>query len=88
MSAGGKAPPLTLTEVGDLGYKLVIAPNFSALAAIKAMAEVFSEIRRTGTVAGVRDRCATFKEFTSLGGLEEFEEIDRRFGVARGPDDQ
>jgi 2-methylisocitrate lyase-like PEP mutase family enzyme len=88
MSAGGKAPPLTLTEVGNLGYKLVIAPNFSALAAIKAMAEVFSEIRRTGTVAGVRDRCATFKEFTALGGLEEFEEIDRRFGVVRSPDHQ
>ena len=79
---------MTLTEVGNLGYKLVIAPNFSALAAIKAMAEVFSEIRRTGTVAGVRDRCATFKEFTSLGGLEEFEEIDRRFGAIRDLEEQ
>jgi 2,3-dimethylmalate lyase len=88
MSAGGKAPPLTLTEVGELGYKLVIAPNFSALAAIKAMSEVFDEIRRTGTVAGVRERCATFKEFTTLGGLEEFEEIDRRFGVSRASEER
>jgi len=81
-SAGGKTPPLTVRQVGELGYKLMIMPNFSALAAIRAMSEVFIEIRRTGSVAGVLDRCASFKEFTALGGLEQFNEIERRFGVA------
>jgi 2,3-dimethylmalate lyase len=80
-SAGGKTPPLTVREVAELGYKLMIMPNFSALAAIKAMSEVLAEIRRTGSVAGVLDRCASFKEFTALGGLEQFNEIERRFGV-------
>jgi 2-methylisocitrate lyase-like PEP mutase family enzyme len=56
-------------------------PNFTALAAIKAMAEVLAEIRRTGTVAGVLDRCASFEEFTSLGGLAQLQQLEKRFAV-------
>jgi 2-methylisocitrate lyase-like PEP mutase family enzyme len=80
-SAGGKIPPLTVEEVGALGYKLMIAPNFSALAAIKAIREVFAEMRASGSVAGVIERCASFKEFTALGGVEAFNEIERRFAA-------
>lgn len=80
-SAGGKIPPLTVDEVGTLGYKLMIAPNFSALAAIKAIRETFAEMRASGSVAGVLDRCAGFKEFTTLGGIETFNEVERRFAA-------
>ena len=82
MSAGGKTPFLTADEVAGMGYKLVILPNFSALAAIRAISEVFAEIRRTGTVAGIVDRCVSFKDFTALGGLADFNEIERRFAVS------
>mgnify|MGYP003342248253 CR=1 FL=1 len=51
---------------------------------IKAMREVLAEIRRTGSAAGVRDRCATFEEFFDLGGLREVQELEKRFGL---PDD-
>lgn len=81
MSAGGKIPPLNVSEIGSMGYKLMILPNFTALAAIRAMAEILDEIRQTGTIAGVLDRCASFKEFTALGGLEVFNEVDREFAV-------
>ena len=81
MSSGGKTPFLSVDEITRLGYRLMILPNFSALAAIRAIAETFAEIKRTGTVAGIIDRCATFEEFTALGGLREFEEIDERFGL-------
>ena len=88
MSSGGKTPFLTADEVGALGYKLMILPNFSALAAIRAISEVFAEIRSTGTVAGIVQRCASFKEFTALGGIDEFNAIERRFGVAAKDDVQ
>lgn len=81
MTASGKTPVLSIDDVTRLGYRLMIMPNFTALAAIKAMAEVLAEMKRTGTVAGILDRCATFKEFTSLGGLPELQEIEKRFGV-------
>lgn len=81
MTASGKTPPLSADEVGRLGYKLMILPNFTALAAIRAMAQVLGEIRRSGTVSGVLDRCASFQEFTQLGGLEELERLDRQFAT-------
>jgi len=81
MTSSGKTPFLSVEDVTRLGYKLMILPNFAALAAIKAMAEVLAEIRRTGTVAGVVDRCASFKEFTALGGLAQLQEAERRFAV-------
>jgi 2,3-dimethylmalate lyase len=85
MSASGKTPTLSVDDVTRLGYRLMILPNFTTLAAIKAMAEVLEEIKRTGTVAGIVDKCATFKEFTALGGLPELQAAEQRFttGPAR-----
>ncbi|WP_239143088.1 oxaloacetate decarboxylase [Variovorax sp. WS11] len=79
LPTSGKTPYLSADEVTRLGYKLMILPNFTALAAIKAMTEVLAEIRRTGSVAGILDRCATFQEFTELGGLPHLQETEKRF---------
>lgn len=81
MTASGKTPVLSQQEVTALGYKLMILPNFTALAAIKAMSGVLADIKRAGSVAPVLDRCASFQEFTALGGLEEFQEVERRFAT-------
>ena len=81
LPTSGKTPFLSADEVTRLGYKLMILPNFTALAAIKAMSEVLAEIRRTGSVAGVLDRCATFQEFTALGGLASLQEIEKQFAA-------
>ena len=79
MSASGKTPVLSLDEVGRLGYKMMILPNYATLAAMKAMASVFEDIKRSGGVAAVLDRCASFQEFTALGGLAELRRIEQRF---------
>jgi 2-methylisocitrate lyase-like PEP mutase family enzyme len=84
MSASGKTPTLTAMEVGQLGYRLMILPNFATLAAMKAIADVYAEIRQSGTVAGVLNRCATFGEFTALGGLAQLQEAEKRFAIS-GP---
>jgi 2,3-dimethylmalate lyase len=86
MSASGKTPALTLDEVGKLGYRLMILPNFTTLAAIKAVGEVLREIKRTGSIAGITDRCATFSEFTALGGLSDLKEVERRFATTTDHD--
>jgi 2-methylisocitrate lyase-like PEP mutase family enzyme len=81
MNASRKTPVLTTDDVTRLGYKLMIFPNFTMLAAIKAMAEVLGEIRRSGSVAGVLERCAAFEEFTALGGLAQLQEVEKRFAA-------
>jgi len=82
MSASGKTPILSEEEVTRLGYKIMILPNYTALAAIKAISEVLVEIKRSGTVATILDRCASFKDFTALGDLEGFLSVERRFAAA------
>ena len=72
---------MSVDEVTRLGYKLMLLPNFSALAAMKAISEVFAEIKSAGTVAGILNRCASLEEFMALRGLREFQEIESRFGL-------
>lgn len=81
LPTSGKTPFLSVEEVGRLGYKLMILPNFATLAAIKAISGLFGEIKRTGSVAGVLDRCATFQDYTDLGGLPQLQELEQRFAV-------
>jgi 2,3-dimethylmalate lyase len=80
-SAGGKIPHMNVNEIGALGYKLMITPNFTALAAIKAMKGILADLKTSGSVETVVSRCASFKEFTELGGIEVFNDLERRFAA-------
>jgi 2-methylisocitrate lyase-like PEP mutase family enzyme len=81
MASSGRTPFLSIDDITRLGYRLMIFPNYATLAAIKAMREVLAEMKRTGSAAGIRDRCATFEEFFALGGLREVQELEQRFGL-------
>jgi len=81
LPTSGKTPFLSADEVTKLGYKLMILPNFAALAAIKAMRETLMEIKRTGSVTGILDRCASFDDYTELGGLSKLQASEKRFSV-------
>ena len=81
LPTSGRTPILSVDEVTQLGYKLMILPNFTTLAAIKAVKEVLGEIKRSGSVAGILDRCASFQEYTDAGGLPDFQEVERKFAV-------
>jgi carboxyvinyl-carboxyphosphonate phosphorylmutase len=81
MSTSGKTPALSAEELRSLGYRLMILPNFTTLAAIKAVREVLAEIKRTGSVATLGERCATFREFMELAGLPEVQEAEVRYGL-------
>jgi 2-methylisocitrate lyase-like PEP mutase family enzyme len=85
MAASGKTPDLAADELGRLGFRLSIFPNWIILAAIPAMRALLRELKRAGGIAGVRDKVATFKEFTEIAGLPEIQELERRYGV---PEDQ
>ena len=80
LPTSGKMPYLSEDELSKLGYKLMLLPNFTTLAAIKAMREVLQEIRRTGSVQGVLGQCASFDDFTHLGRLDEFQAWERKYG--------
>src|SRR5687767_9510193 len=60
MAASGKTPDLAADELGRLGFRLSIFPNWIILAAIPAMRALLRELKRAGGIAGVRDKVATF----------------------------
>ncbi len=81
MSTSGKTPALSAEELGRLGYRIMILPNFTTLAAIKGIRDVLAEIKRTGSVATLGARCASFREFMDLAGLPEIQEAEIRYGL-------
>ncbi len=85
MAASGKTPDLPAAELGRIGFKLAIYPNWVILAAIPAMQNLLAELKKTGSIAHMRDKVATFKQFTEVAGLPEIQELEKRYGV---PEDQ
>jgi 2-methylisocitrate lyase-like PEP mutase family enzyme len=81
MASSGKTPFLHIDEIGRLGFKLVIYPNFALLAAITAMTSTLEELKRTGTIAEVAKRIASFQEFFDLVGMREVQEAEAKYGV-------
>ena len=85
MAASGKTPDLPADELGKLGFKLSIYPNWVLLAAIPAMQNILRELKKTGSIAHMRDKCANFKEFTEIAGLPEIQRLEEKYGL---PEDQ
>ncbi len=81
MAASGKTPDLPADELGRLGFKISLYPNWLLLAAIPAMQNILSELKRTGSIAHMRDKVATFKQFTDIAGLPEIQKLEERYGV-------
>jgi hypothetical protein len=49
------------------------------------MQHLLRELKHAGGVAHLRDKMATFKQFTDIAGLPEIQQLEERYGV---PDDQ
>lgn len=81
MAASGKTPDLPADELGRLGFKLAIYPNWILLAAIPAMQNLLRELKRAGGIAHMRDKVADFKTFTEVAGLPEIQALEARYGV-------
>jgi 2-methylisocitrate lyase-like PEP mutase family enzyme len=81
MAASGKTPDLPAEELGELGFKLAIYPNWIILAAIPAMRAMLRELKAKGSIADLRDKAATFREFTEIAGLPDIQKLEERYGV-------
>jgi 2-methylisocitrate lyase-like PEP mutase family enzyme len=82
MSSSGRTPFLTVEEVGRLGYRLMVFPVFTTLAAIKAMQGILRDLKETGDVNRIRPACVTFDEYNRLIGLPAVEELEHKYGEA------
>jgi 2-methylisocitrate lyase-like PEP mutase family enzyme len=79
---GGKTPPVSLDRLTELGYRIVIFPIGTLLAATAAMRRILREIAAAGTPASLLGELPTFGEFTDFIGLPEVRGIEQHY-IAR-----
>src|SRR5215470_14433077 len=78
---GGKTPPVSLARLTELGYRIVIFPISTLLAATAAMRAILAEIARSGTPAAALAGLPTFGEFVDFIGLPQVREAERRYAT-------
>ena len=86
---GGKTPPISLDRLKELGYKIVIFPISTLLAATGAMRRILQEIARVGTPAAAMQELPAFAEFVDFIGLPQVHQAEQRYAVeaaAPGPE--
>ena len=78
---GGKTPPLRLDQLRQLGYRIVIFPISTLLAATAAMRRVLAEIAQAGTPAAALPGLPSFGEFCDFIGLPDVRAAEQRYAA-------
>jgi 2-methylisocitrate lyase-like PEP mutase family enzyme len=73
MTETGRTPTMTVDELDELGYRLVIYPSTQTWIFARAYEELCRELREHGTTEGLRDRMMPFDEVNGLLGVQEWE---------------
>lgn len=72
MFAGGKTPMVSVADLQKWGYHLVIIPSDTQRAAIYAMEQCLSAIRKDGDSASYQDSMVSFKDREAIVGTEKY----------------
>jgi 2,3-dimethylmalate lyase len=78
---GGKTPPVSLARLTELGYRIVIFPISTLLAATAGMRAVLREIAAAGTPAAALAELPAFGEFVDFIGLPQVREAEQRYAT-------
>jgi 2,3-dimethylmalate lyase len=76
---GGKTPPIGLDRLTELGYRIVIFPISTLLAATAGMRRILREIAQAGTPAAALGDLPAFGDFLNFIGLPQVREIEQRY---------
>lgn len=79
---GGRTPPVTHAFLQALGFKVVIFPIGTLLAATAAMRALLARIREQGSPIDALPTLPPFEQFLEFIGLSEIRELERRFADA------
>jgi len=78
MTEFGRSPLLSVDELGEMGYKLVIFPATTFRASMMASKKILEVIRDRGTQRGILEALMPRAEFYSLIDYYRYEEEDRK----------
>jgi len=76
---GGKTPLLPLSDLGSMGYALVLYANAGLQAAILALQEVYGHLKQHGDLEDVIHRLADFSERQKVIRKDEFDRLEQKY---------
>ena len=76
MVEGGRSPYLTVQQLQELGYRLVVFPVSTLYAAMKSVLDILSELKENGTVDLSSGKMVNFTLFNELIGLPLIRELE------------
>jgi 2,3-dimethylmalate lyase len=82
---GGRTPPVTHAALREFGFKIVIFPIGTLLAATGAMRVLLQRIREQGSPIDALPSLPAFDEFLEFIGLPEIRALEREFGDESQP---
>ena len=90
MSAGSATPSLTVSELEQMGYKFIIFPGMCMFVAISAIQESLAFLKERGTDEGAQgDRKLVGPlDFYRQLGLDDWMEIEKKYGIGSGAENQ
>lgn len=76
---GGKTPMLPMERLQQMGYRIAIYPSETQRAAIHAMRNALSTLKREGTTEPIDASLTTFKERDKVVGLDDWQQIEHAY---------
>ena len=71
---GGKTPLLTIKELEELGFNVVVYPNITVYATAWALKGLWEGLKKNGSTKHWLDKIIPFNEFNTLIGLDKIRE--------------
>lgn len=81
MVEGGRTPLLTVKELEQLGYSLVIFPTASVYTAARALIELMATLKASGTTRDFLNQMLPFSDFNQLIGLPKIKELEKLYAT-------
>ena len=79
MIESGNKPILSISQLEETGFKIVIFPSTLLFTAARSMLEILTQLKSKGTIEHLLDRLLTLDEFNRLTGLSRFRQLEDRY---------
>ena len=79
MVFGGRTPPVEQQDLATMGFAGVLYANAALQAAVHGIREVLGELKRSGSLAAVKDKVASFEARQRLVDKQAFDRLEQRY---------
>lgn len=76
---GGHTPLLSVQELQNMGFSMVVYPTSSTYIVAKATIDYFEQLAKTGSLVGMEDKMIEFELFNKIVGLPEIRASEKKY---------